>query len=167
VVRADTPASLDLAARRADVVRVRAATRDEAIELRSQVRDAAASAGRDPDALRVLVDAYAVIGDTRASAQARLDLLEDLEGVSWDTDSLTHVGTARDLAVTVEEWAHAGAADGFLLRPSSLSTDLDAIVDGVVPLLQGAGLFRTAYPGTTLRDTLGLPLPANRYAAIA
>jgi len=167
VVRAGTPASLDLAARRADVVRVRAATRDEAAALRARVRDAAADAGRDPDDLRVLVDAYVVVGDTRASAQARLDLLEDLEGVSWDTDSLTHVGTARDLAVTVEEWAHAGAADGFLLRPSSLSTDLDAIVDGVVPLLQGAGLFRAQYPGTTLRDTLGLPHPANRYAAIA
>ncbi|MGO1241169.1 MAG: LLM class flavin-dependent oxidoreductase [Cellulosimicrobium funkei] len=167
VVRASTPASLGLAARRGDVVRVRAATRDEAVALRAQVRDAAADAGRDPDGLRVLVDAYVVVGDTRASAQARLDLLEDLEGVSWDTDSLTHVGTARDLAATVEEWAHAGAADGFLLRPSSLSTDLDAIVDGVVPLLQGVGLFRTAYPGTTLRDTLGLPHPANRYAAIA
>ncbi|CPU65354.1 fmnh2-utilizing oxygenase [Mycobacteroides abscessus] len=36
-----------------------------------------------------------------------------------------------------------------------------------MPLLQGVGLFRTAYPGTTLRDTLGLPHPANRYAAIA
>ena len=167
VVRASTPASLDLAARRADVARVRAATLDEAVARRAQVRAAAADAGRDPDALRVLVDAYVVIGDTRASAQARLDLIEDLEGVSWDTDSLTHVGTARDLAVTAEEWVHAGAADGFLLRPSSLSTDLDAIVGRVVRLLQGAGLFRTAYPGTTLRDTLGLSGRASRHVAVA
>ncbi|MBD5785225.1 LLM class flavin-dependent oxidoreductase [Cellulosimicrobium terreum] len=167
VVRVDSAAALGLAARRADVVRVRAATLDEAVRVRSRVRDAAARAGRDPDRIRVLVDAYVVVGDTRASAQARLDLLEDLEGVSWDTGSLTHVGTARDLAVTVEEWALAGAADGFLLRPSSLGTDLDAVVDGVVPALQGAGLFRTAYPGTTLRETLGLPHPARRCAAVA
>jgi hypothetical protein len=32
----------------------------------------------------------------------------------------------------------------------------------VVPELQRRGLFRTEYPGTTLRDTLGLPRPATR-----
>lgn len=167
VVRVTSPASADLAAHRADVARVRATTRDEAVAVREQLRSAASDAGRHPDDLRVLVDAYVVIGADRASAQARLDLLEDLEGVSWDTDSLTHVGTARDLAATVEGWSVAGAADGFLLRPSSLSTDLDAVVDRVVPLLRGAGLFRTEYPGTTLRDTLGLTPSANRYAVVA
>ena len=30
----------------------------------------------------------------------------------------------------------------------------------IVPELQRRGLFRTEYPGTTLRDTLGLPRPA-------
>lgn len=167
VVRVTSPEAADLAARRADVARVRAADRDEAVAVREELRAAAADAGRDPDELRVLVDAYVVVGDDRASAQARLDLLEDLEGVSWDTDSLTHVGTARDLAATVEDWYLAGAADGFLLRPSSLSTDLDAVVDRAVPLLRRAGIFRTEYPGTTLRDTLGLARPANRYAATA
>jgi hypothetical protein len=28
-------------------------------------------------------------------------------------------------------------------------------------------LFRTSYPGTTLRDTLGLERPANRYSTSA
>jgi len=31
-----------------------------------------------------------------------------------------------------------------------------------VPELQRRGLFRREYPGTTLRDTLGLPRPATR-----
>ena len=106
-----------------------------------------------------------MIGQDRASAQARLDLLEGLEGITWDTDSLTHVGTARDLAELVEEWSDAGAVDGFTIRPSSLRTDLDALVDRVVPLLQEARVFRSAYPGSTLRDTLGLSRPVNRYAA--
>ncbi|WP_251152533.1 LLM class flavin-dependent oxidoreductase [Cellulosimicrobium sp. Marseille-Q4280] len=167
VVRVTSPESEDLAVRRADVVRVRTSSRDEAVALRERLRSAAADVGRRPDDLRVLVDAYVVVGQDRASAQARLDLIEDLEGVSWDTGSLTHVGTARDLAATVEDWTVAGAADGFLLRPSSLSTDLDAVVQRVVPLLQRAGLFRTEYPGTTLRETLGLAGPAHRSAAIA
>ena len=165
VVRGDSAEALALAGRRADVVRVRATTLDGARALRDQVRAAAAEAGRNPDDLRVLVDVYAVIGQDRASAQARLDLLEGLEGITWDTGSLTHVGTARDLAEVVEEWFDAGAADGFTIRPSSLRTDLDALVDDVVPLLQEAGVFRSAYPGSTLRDTLGLARPANRYAA--
>ncbi|MBE7701185.1 LLM class flavin-dependent oxidoreductase [Oerskovia sp. Sa1BUA8] len=165
VVRAGSAEALALAGRRADVVRVRATTLDAARVLRDRVRTEAAQAGRDPDGLRVLVDLYAVIGQDRASAQARLDLLEGLEGITWDTESLTHVGTARDLAEVVEEWFDTGAADGFTIRPSSLRTDLDALVDGVVPLLQEAGVFRSTYPGTTLRDTLGLARPVNRYAA--
>jgi alkanesulfonate monooxygenase SsuD/methylene tetrahydromethanopterin reductase-like flavin-dependent oxidoreductase (luciferase family) len=167
VVRASSPASFDLAARRADVVRVRATELDEAVAIREDLHRAVTDAGRDPASLRVLVDAYVVIGDEPTSARARLDLLEDLEGVRWDTDSLTHVGTARSLAATVERWAAAGAADGFHLRPSSLSTDLDAVVDRVVPLLQASGLFRRSYPGTTLRDSLGLARPANRFAVPA
>jgi hypothetical protein len=39
------------------------------------------------------------------------------------------------------------------------------IVDEVVPLLQRAGQFHTAYrDGETLRERLGLPTAPNRYA---
>jgi hypothetical protein len=37
---------------------------------------------------------------------------------------------------------------------------LDAFVEEVVPILQKRGLFRTEYPGETLRDTYGLDRPA-------
>lgn len=165
VVRGDSDAALAVAAEHADVVRVRATSLEQAQSIREQVRAAAADHGRDPDEVIVLVDLYAVIGPDRASAQARLDLLEGLAGVSWDTDSYTHVGTDRDLAVTAEEWFLAGAADGITVRPSSLQTDLVALVDGVVPLLRRAGIYRSEYSGSTLRDSLGLARPANRYAA--
>ncbi|VDA78806.1 Putative monooxygenase MoxC [Klebsiella pneumoniae] len=33
----------------------------------------------------------------------------------------------------------------------------------MVPLLQARGLFRRDYPGTTLRESLGLALPANQF----
>jgi alkanesulfonate monooxygenase SsuD/methylene tetrahydromethanopterin reductase-like flavin-dependent oxidoreductase (luciferase family) len=170
VVSADSPLSLDLAARRADVVRVRATHRDEARAVREQARESARAAGRDPDELLVLVDAVAVVGEDRRSAQERLDLLEELAGTTpGDAGALpegvlTHVGTAVDLAELVAEWFDAGAADGFTLRPASLGTDLGAIVRGTVPELQARGLFRTSYPGETFRDTLGLPRPVSRYA---
>jgi len=34
----------------------------------------------------------------------------------------------------------------------------------VVPELQRRSLYRTAYEGATLRENLGLPRPASRYA---
>jgi hypothetical protein len=41
------------------------------------------------------------------------------------------------------------------------------IVDNVVPLLQQAGSFRTAYrDGETLRQRLGLSVADNRYARV-
>ncbi len=36
-------------------------------------------------------------------------------------------------------------------------------MDEVVPLLQARGLFRRDYPGTTLRESLDLALPANQF----
>ncbi|GMA24436.1 hypothetical protein GCM10025864_21950 [Luteimicrobium album] len=148
-------------------MRVQATQRDDARAIRDEVRDIARDAGRDPDAVRVLVDLVTVVGQDRRSAQERLDLLEELGGENGGLPegALTHVGTAVDLADLLEDWFDAGAADGFTLRPASLDTDLRAIVGGTVPVLQADGVFRQTYPGTTLRDTLGLPRPASRYAA--
>jgi len=165
VVRADEDGEIELAGRRADVVRVHARTLEEARDKRTQVHDAARAAGRDPRDVIVLVDVFVVLAQQEAAAESRLWLLQDLEGVEWQTDSLTHVGTPAALAETVAQWVNAGAVDGFHVRPASLSTDLDLFVDEVVPALQEAGLFRTEYPGSTLRDTLGLHRPANVYAA--
>jgi alkanesulfonate monooxygenase SsuD/methylene tetrahydromethanopterin reductase-like flavin-dependent oxidoreductase (luciferase family) len=41
--------------------------------------------------------------------------------------------------------------------------DLTRFVDGVVPLLQKRGLYRTEYESDTLRGNLGLPIPVNRH----
>lgn len=165
VVRAQSPASLALAARHADVVRIRSTSQSDAAARRAEVRAAAADAGRDPGSLRVLVDALVVLGPDEASAQARLDLLQSLEGTRWEPGSFAHVGTARGLAQLVQDWTETGAADGFTLRPASLHTDVAQIVDEVVPRLRAGGLFRSAYPGATFRDTLNLRRPASRYSA--
>jgi hypothetical protein len=46
---------------------------------------------------------------------------------------------------------------------SYLPGGLDDFVERVVPELQRRGLFRREYEGTTLRENLGLPRPANRF----
>ncbi|MCW2697009.1 MAG: Nitrilotriacetate monooxygenase component, partial [Modestobacter sp.] len=51
----------------------------------------------------------------------------------------------------------ADACDGFILVPHITPVGLDPVVDSVVPLLQERGVYRTEYPGSTLRENLGLP----------
>ncbi|KXX58622.1 hypothetical protein AZG88_45000 [Rhodococcus sp. LB1] len=56
----------------------------------------------------------------------------------------------------MQERFEAGAADGFLVIPGVLAYGMDAFADGVIPILQQRGLFRTEYEGETLRENLGI-----------
>ena len=76
------------------------------------------------------------------------------------------VGTPEQIADDIEHWFKGEAADGFNLMPDALPDGLEAFVDGVVPILQRRGLFRTEYEGKTLRSHLGLERPGMREAAI-
>jgi len=78
---------------------------------------------------------------------------------------LTFAGTPATIADAMEEWLHSRASDGFNVMFPYLPQGLDDFVDRVVPELQRRGLFRREYPGVTLRDTLGLPRPENRFFA--
>lgn len=73
------------------------------------------------------------------------------------------VGSARTVADEIERWFLGGACDGFNYRVGN-PHDFAVFTGRVVPLLQERGLFRTDYEGTTLREHLGLPFVANRYA---
>jgi N-acetyl-S-(2-succino)cysteine monooxygenase len=73
---------------------------------------------------------------------------------------LDFTGTPAALAGLITDWWEAGAADGFTIMPNVLPGELATFVDHVVPILQKAGIARTEYAGTTLRDHLGLPRPA-------
>jgi FMN-dependent oxidoreductase (nitrilotriacetate monooxygenase family) len=75
------------------------------------------------------------------------------------------VGSTRQVADHIEEWWRAGAVDGFTIAPPALTHDLHSFVDLVVPELQRRGIYRDRYPGQTLRANLGLPVPANPFAA--
>ncbi|MEQ6333932.1 LLM class flavin-dependent oxidoreductase [Sphingobium sp. MK2] len=80
------------------------------------------------------------------------------------TASLGHwmvVGTPEMIADLMEKCLNEGAADGFIVMPAAMPTSLNDFVELVVPELQRRGIFRTEYEGTTLRDNLGLKVPAR------
>jgi len=76
---------------------------------------------------------------------------------------LKMVGTASEIADTMEHWLMSEACDGFNVMFPTVPAGLDDFVDLVVPELQRRGLFRRAYEGRTLREHLGLPRPPNRF----
>ncbi len=99
--------------------------------------------------------------------KARRENLSIIQVARYLGTSLGHqllVGTPARIADTMQEWVAAGACDGFTLMFPFYPKPLEDVVDLVVPELQRRRLFRTDYPGRTLRDTLGLPVPPNRYA---
>jgi FMN-dependent oxidoreductase (nitrilotriacetate monooxygenase family) len=72
------------------------------------------------------------------------------------------VGTPQTVADELIAWFEGEAADGFNLMPAYFPEGLDHFIDGVLPILRKHKLFREEYSGTTLREHLGLPIPANR-----
>lgn len=69
-------------------------------------------------------------------------------------------GTAEQVADGLQAWFESRAADGFIIQGGTPDT-FPRFVEKVVPILQARGLFRTDYPGTTLRESLGLALPVH------
>lgn len=69
-------------------------------------------------------------------------------------------GTAEQVADGLQAWFEHRAADGFIIQGGTPDT-FPRFVEKVVPILQARGLFRTDYPGTTLRESLGLALPVH------
>ena len=75
------------------------------------------------------------------------------------------IGTAEQVADTMQDWFESGACDGFMLSGAVLPQGFDDFVDQVLPILKERSLFRTEYEADTLRGNLGLPIPENRYTA--
>ncbi|MFI7120714.1 LLM class flavin-dependent oxidoreductase [Amycolatopsis sp. NPDC049868] len=96
-----------------------------------------------------------VVLDADEPAEKRMAAL-DL-ATPWNSARFRHVGRAEELARLLTRLGEV--ADGVWLHPAVLSRDLPVLLDSVLPatpLHESRG---------TLRDTLGLPLPANRFAA--
>ena len=166
-------AGVGLIARSADVGFVTPRDRREAAKIVAEIRAEQAAAGRDGEVVHVFGDLVVFLDDSAAAARARRERLDSRAGAEYTSDAHIFAGTAAELADLLLDWRQAGLS-GFRLRPAALPHDLAQITDSLVPELQRRGAFRTAYPDTggaggpgsgTLRGLLGLPRPANRYAA--
>jgi alkanesulfonate monooxygenase SsuD/methylene tetrahydromethanopterin reductase-like flavin-dependent oxidoreductase (luciferase family) len=153
-VDVDGPLGVEFGGQRADLVLVHATDIDTARTRREEVRGAAQSAGRDPDAVTVVVVAH--IGE---SNQRRVLDRIVARGAVPGPDL---VGSAAEVAETIRRWTDSGAADGFLLQPDVLPTTLEWLVSDVVPALDRP-LPQEGSASPTFRDRLGLARPANRY----
>ncbi|MFF1378125.1 LLM class flavin-dependent oxidoreductase [Streptomyces sp. NPDC058308] len=162
VVDATAPQARETAARHADVALVRTSSAARAGAARSELRGLAARFGRDPQTLRVFAALDVDLGGGEHAAEPGHGggPLPTAEGPAYR-------GGPVDLAELITGWHRAGTVDGFHLTPVEPRRDLERLVNGTVALLQHRGLFRTFYPGSTLREHLGLARPANQYAALA
>ncbi|MEV0250594.1 LLM class flavin-dependent oxidoreductase [Nocardia sp. NPDC050712] len=157
VVRAADPASTAVAVRRADLIRISAATLEQARTRRAELSAALAAADRDPDSVRVLLDLDVHLADTVEAAAA-----EVLELDRWAPPAtapragaapLRHLGTTAGLRTLLDEIG-AGSADGVVLRPLAAPPVLARLTE----------LGRKPLAGTAFRHRLGLPRPVSRYA---
>ena len=106
---------------------------------------------------RLLVRLAVLLAPSEAQAEAGSEALGGgLEGLSF-------VGTPDGLVSRLAELSTL--CDGVDLWPAVLPTDLDLLVDQVVPRLQAKGLRPAAYRGRTLREHLGLSRPRSQFAA--
>ena len=139
---------------------------DDARAIVAEIREGQAVAGRAEETVHVFGDLVVFLDDTDEAAAARKARLDERAGAEFTSDAPVFVGTPTGLADRLQEWQQAGLT-GFRLRPAALPHDLEQITRHLVPELQRREAFRTAYEADTLRGLLGLPRPANRYAAAA
>ncbi|WAC70401.1 LLM class flavin-dependent oxidoreductase [Microbacterium sp. SL75] len=111
--------------------------------------------------LRVFADLLVLVEQTREKAAAVWSRLQERAPLA--TDARVVVGTPDDVVDEIAALAAAGV-DGIRLRPARLPADLEAIADRVVPRAASAGVLVPDDGAPTLRERLGLPRLASRYA---
>ena len=151
------------AAEHADVVFITPADVAATAGIRSEIAAAADDVRTDSERLRVFVDLLVLVEDSTDAARRRVGAARRARRRST-TDARVVVGTADDVVEELRGFAATGV-DGIRLRPARLPADLVAITDLVVPLRdRSAGVLHDDNGAPTLRERLGLPLRASRYA---
>jgi alkanesulfonate monooxygenase SsuD/methylene tetrahydromethanopterin reductase-like flavin-dependent oxidoreductase (luciferase family) len=145
----------------ADVLYVTPHSAVQAAEIVAEVRALERAERPDGVPLKIFGDLVVFLDPEPGAARRRHERLDALDGLV--SDAQIFAGTPGELADLLVEWQSAGL-EGFRLRPGVLPDDLTVIARDLTAELRARGLFRSEYPGTTLRATLGLERPVSRYA---
>lgn len=109
----------------------------------------------------VVVDLEIVLDTESASGGNRLAAL-DVDGVSPTSNRLRHSGSGESLAELLIDLA--GTVDGVRLHAAVLDEDVRQLLRSTLPALRAARLLQHPLSGASLRSTLGLARPRNRFA---
>jgi alkanesulfonate monooxygenase SsuD/methylene tetrahydromethanopterin reductase-like flavin-dependent oxidoreductase (luciferase family) len=138
-----------------DILLCDLASRDEAARFRADVQSRFSPSERSPSPL-IIKTAMPILAHTEGAARRRADELDALgSGLSP-----FFVGTPTGLAEELTKWVEHGACDGFDLRPAVNATDLELIIEAVVPSLRAAS-FRRSDSRSTLRHDLHIARPST------
>ncbi|GAB3103019.1 LLM class flavin-dependent oxidoreductase [Isoptericola nanjingensis] len=135
---------------------------------RAAARAATAPApGADDGAALAVVDLEVVLDADGRTARTRLAELDAATPAGartgWGAGALQYSGDAAGLSGLLARLAASGDVAGVRLLPAVLDVDLPVLARDVLPALHAARLTAAPRAGATLRETLGLPRPANRY----
>lgn len=128
-----TPGRAKLIASIADTVRLRVADPHAAREARFAIRAAGQEINKD---VLVFVELGIVISASVEAAEERAHLIEKINGCDPFEGIACVLGTVYSVADAIESWVGLGAADGIILVPASLPTDLASVLRGVLPLME-------------------------------
>ena len=106
-----------------------------------------------------------ILGDARLR---KLTLKQMIERFMCSRGHLLVVGTAEEVADTMQNWFENEAADGFNVLFPSLPFDIDVFSESVIPILERRGLHIKPREGELLRERYQLPfheLEASQPAA--
>lgn len=117
----------------ADLVRLHVEDPHAAREARFAIRAAGKELGRN---IPVVACLGIVISASVRAAQERALLVSGINNAPLFEGLANVVGTVNDVADEIEYWVSLGAADGVLLAPASLPTDLASVLRGVLPLIR-------------------------------
>jgi alkanesulfonate monooxygenase SsuD/methylene tetrahydromethanopterin reductase-like flavin-dependent oxidoreductase (luciferase family) len=132
---------LNVGARVADVILLDEQTVGRAKACHDDLKRRVAAFGRNPNAVKVLMNVAPVI---------------DGAGAQAETAGADMAARPEVIADGLEECFRSKACDGFNIRMPPQLSALDNFIDLVLPELRRRGLLRPEYRGATLRSHLGL-----------
>lgn len=152
----DAPQERAFAARHADVVTSGPAGLGDALAFRRDMVARSLAAGKGPQDVKIIQAGTFILAETDSDAQEKAQWIRDqLPDTAWDGEAF--IGSYAKVADQLLDFARSGAVDGFGMTPWLHPSELEDVVNHLVPELQDRGIYPADYAGVSLRGNLGFP----------